>query len=113
MRKTIAAALCALLLAAAHAQGGANQQALVITDMDSIQDENGYPAIVGLATNDSGAPIRDAFIRFNLHDAQGNLVGNTIAKASNIAPGQVWRFKAPMVDRDATRYEVVEIKAYK
>lgn len=111
--REIIAALCAFLIATAHAQADANQQALVISDMHSMQDENGIPAIVGLATNSSGAPIGKAFIKFNLYDAQGNLVGNTIATASNIAPGQAWRFKAPMVVRDATRYEVTEINAYK
>lgn len=90
MKKVLATAL--LLAAAFNAHAGNN--ALQISDLQVSTEPNGIQFVTGAATNTSNAPIKSAFVRFNLYDAQNNLVGNTIANGENIAPGDRWVFKA-------------------
>ncbi|VVD71802.1 hypothetical protein PEP31012_00644 [Pandoraea eparura] len=80
--------------------------------MDVISGANGFPAIVGIATNTGNALVRDAFVKFNLYDAQGNIVGNTIAHGQNIGPSERWRFEAPFVARNVQSFKLTEISAY-
>ena len=71
---------------------------------------HGVPATIGIATNQSGGAVSDAFIKFNQLDTQGQLVGNTIAQANNLAAGQAWHFSAPIATPGAINFKVGEIK---
>jgi hypothetical protein len=53
-----------------------------------VLEGNGVSAITGTATNDTSRTFSNAFIEFNLHDEQGNVVGNAIAHVANLAPGK-------------------------
>lgn len=93
MKKLIATTLLLLLVAAFNAHAGSN--ALRISDLQVGQDTvTGFPVVTGVATNTSNAAVKSAFVRFNLYDAQNNLIGNTIANGNDIAPGDRWIFKA-------------------
>lgn len=83
--------------------------------VDEVQlvDEHGLPAVVGVAKNAGNVPIGQAFVKVNLLDSQGNLLGNTIAAAGNIAPGQLWRFKAMGAVQGVASFKIVEINVYK
>jgi hypothetical protein len=113
MKKWITSALLAIVMMDAHAANVIKPNSLVITDMRTVEEGYAVPTIVGIATNQSGGAISNAFIKFNLLDAQGNLVGNTIAMASNLAPGQVWHFKAPMAEQGVVSVKVVEVNVYR
>ena len=60
-----------------------------------------------------GGPLSNAFIKFNLLDAQGNLVGNTIAHASNLAPAQAWHFNAPIAIQGVVDFKVAKVNVYR
>jgi hypothetical protein len=55
---------------------------------------NGYAVITGTATNRSGCTLSHAFVRFNLYDNQGTVVGNALDHASDLAPSDRWAFTA-------------------
>lgn len=91
MKKAIT--ITVLLTAALNAYAGVN--ALQISDLQVGRDAGtGVEIVTGVATNTSDAPVKSAFVHFNLYDAQGDLVGNTIANGSDIGPGERWTFKA-------------------
>lgn len=89
MKKILATAF---LLAASSAYAGSNS--LQVSALQVGTEPTGVQFVTGVATNTSNAPIKSAFVQFNLYDAQNNLVGNTVANGINIAPGDRWIFKA-------------------
>jgi len=113
MKKLMATAFLALAMMSAHATDPVNPDSLVITGMRVVTEGGGVTAIVGIATNKSGGPLSNAFIKFNLLDAQGNLVGNTIAHASNLAPAQAWHFNAPIAIQGVVDFKVAKVNVYR
>jgi len=84
------ACVSTLFAGIAHAQS--NQ--LIVSNLQVVPEANGISAITGRATNRSGQQMATAFVRFNLLDNSGALVGNTVAMASILAPGHAWKFSA-------------------
>lgn len=113
MKRLIATVLFALTLADSRATETINPNSLVITDMRVAEEGYGLPTIVGIATNQSGGALSNAFIKFNLLDARGHLVGNTIAQASNLETDNAWRFSAPIATPGVVSFKVVEVNAYR
>jgi hypothetical protein len=61
----------------------------------------------------SNTVVQSAFVEFNLMDGSGSLVFNTIATANNIAPGQMWRFQAPIPDTvNYARWQMIKVTCY-
>ena len=90
MKKILAIALLLATASSAYAGGSSLQ----VSGLQVGAEPTGVQFVTGIATNTSDAPIKSAFVHFNLYDAQNNLVGNTIANGNNIAPGDRWLFKA-------------------
>jgi hypothetical protein len=90
MKKFLATAFA--LVTAANAYAG--NAGLQVSGLQVGTEPTGVRFVTGVATNTTNAPIKSAFVQFNLYDAQDNLVGNTIANGVNIAPGDRWVFKA-------------------
>jgi hypothetical protein len=75
-----------------------------------VSEGNGISAITGTATNQTGRELTAAFVKFNLLDERGGLVGNAMATASDLEPGQVWKFDAETPVQFATvRLSGVEV----
>lgn len=55
----------------------------------------GYPAVLGIAHNNTNATLENVFVKFKLYDSAGNVVGNTVAHGQDIGPGENWKFSAP------------------
>jgi len=88
MRKIIA--LTAILLSTvAIAEDRVSVSGLQVTNAA------GYPAVQGIAHNNTNATIANVFVKFKLYDSEGNVVGNTIAHGADIGPGENWKFSAP------------------
>jgi len=83
-----------------------------ITDLQVDTIETGLPVIKGIATNNTGKQVKNVFIRFNLYDANGIVVGNTIAYASDLSPGDRWQLRAPSAIRSFTSFKITNINAY-
>jgi hypothetical protein len=89
MRKILA--LAAILLSTvAIAEDRVSVSGLQVTKAAA-----GYPAVQGIAHNNTNATIANVFVKFKLYDAEGNVVGNTIAHGADIGPGENWKFSAP------------------
>ena len=112
MKKLIAALLCIASIGVVHAKGESEQEPLAVSEMQSVKDENGTPVIVGVATNQSGETLKNAFVKFSLYDAQNKQVGDTIARTVNLQPGQAWQFKAPVTTQGVTRFQLSEVNTY-
>ena len=54
---------------------------MLVTDLQLTTNETGFPIITGMVANQTGKRVKTAFIRFNLYDDQGTVVGNAIAYA--------------------------------
>lgn len=111
MKKTFAALV--LMATAGTLQAQPLPPGTLSVDEVQLVEEYGLPAVVGVAKNSGNVPIGQAFVKVNLLDAQGNLLGNAIAAASNVAPGQIWRFKAQGAVQGVAAFKIVEINVYK
>jgi hypothetical protein len=89
-----------LILSTAIAQ--AQSTDLDVRNLQVVSEGNGISAITGTATNQTDRELTAAFVKFNLLDERGALVGNAMATASDLAPGQTWKFEAETPVRFAT-----------
>lgn len=89
MRKILAVA--ALFLSAS---ASADYQ-VEITEVHTGTAPAGYPAVMGIARNTTNGSLANVFVKFKLYDKDGNVVGNTLAHAQDIGPGETWKFAAP------------------
>jgi hypothetical protein len=48
-------------------------------------------------------------VKINLYDKDDNLIGNTLDVASNLSPGEKWKFKASVTEKGFQKYKVTEI----
>lgn len=101
-----------LLLMTAAKAPMAQQDVLMVRSINAVREVNGLPVITGIAVNQSPKAIKNAFIRFNLYDAENILVGNTIAHASNIGPGEQWRFRATATVKEFVVVKVSDIQIF-
>ncbi|AET95281.1 hypothetical protein BSFA1_80220 (plasmid) [Burkholderia sp. SFA1] len=84
-------------LAVLSAPAFAAESALDVTDdLRVVAGQSPYGSLTGTATNTSDKVIARATIQFNLYDENNNLVGNAIAQASQVAPGERWIYTAPV-----------------
>lgn len=51
-------------------------------------------------------------VTINEYDASGAVVRSTMANMNNLEPYGTWKFKAPVLDKDATRFKVETITGY-
>lgn len=83
-----------------------------ITDLQVDTSETGLPVIKGMAINRTGKLVKNIFVSFNLYDANGVVVGNTTATASNLSPGDRWQLRAPSAIKNFTTFKITNINAY-
>lgn len=90
----------------------ANRAELSVADLEIKTFEFGSKAVVGKITNMSGRKYELVNLEINLFDADGAVIGSTLTNVSNFTPGQVWKFKAHILEREAVRAEIKEITAF-
>ncbi|MFM0450062.1 FxLYD domain-containing protein [Paraburkholderia nemoris] len=112
MKKLIALIACAAAFGSAAAQTVSGPGNLSVVQTEVVRGANGFPVIVGVVSNTGATIVHDAFVKFNLYDAQGNIVGNTIAHGQNIGPGERWEFEAPFVAATAATYKITEVNTF-
>ena len=72
-----------------------------------------YKYVVGTIKNNNAAKTYGYVqVTINLYDKSGAQVGSTLANINNLEPGGVWKFKAPMLQQDATSYKIKEITGF-
>jgi len=55
--------------------------------------------IEGTVTNHTNLQFEILWVMFSLCDSSGKTIGYTRAKTPDVAPGEVWRFEAPVQDK--------------
>lgn len=94
---------------AVHAQ---QAPMIKVETLEVVPGENSaIQYVTGYAVNFGSKPYENAFISFNLLDAQGTLVGNATTHVQNLAPGQRWLYRAAAVHPFA-RVQVAKISGY-
>lgn len=68
---------------------------VTVSDVHAGMAPEGFNAVLGMAHNNTNAPLSSVFVKFKLYDAAGNVIGNTVAHAADIGPGENWKFSAP------------------
>lgn len=89
MRKILA--IAALLMSTAVIA----DDRVTLSDIHAGQAPEGFTAVMGTAHNNTNAQLGSVFVKFKLYDAAGNVIGNTVAHAADIGPGENWKFSAP------------------
>ncbi|WP_457631657.1 FxLYD domain-containing protein [Oceanithermus sp.] len=81
---------------------------LEILDVSSEADQ--YTRyVVGKIRNNTGRKLNFVQVEISLYDDEGNVVGTTFDNVANLEPGQVWKFKAIILEDSATRFKVSDI----
>ena len=80
----------------------------------SLTQQSGslYRFITGTVLNSGNDTCKYALIQFNLYDAEGSIVGSTLASASHLEPGGTWKFEAPIGEEKAVTYKLVSLEGY-
>ena len=72
----------------------------------------GGRTIDGVVRNDAQTTYHYVQIEFDLYDKAGHGVGSTLAKTSDLGPGQTWNFRAPVLKKQAYRYRMDDLTGY-
>lgn len=83
-----------------------------VSNLQVIVNESGLPVITGMVANQTGKRVKNAFIHFNLYDEQGAVVGQAVTYASDLAPGDKWKFEAHTTVRSFHSYKVTSMEAF-
>jgi len=66
----------------------------------------------GYVRNSGSRTLDSVVIGFNLYNSAGVQVGSTSDAVSNLAPGGVWEFEAPVFEESATRAKVTRLSGW-
>lgn len=66
--------------------------------------------VKGTVINNSSETKSLVQIFINLYDSHGNQVGDTYDNISNLAPNTKWKFEAPILEDNVSRYEITEVR---
>lgn len=83
-----------------------------LLELDSQRGEFGVLMVTGAVKNLSKRNKGYVQVEINLLDDNGDIVGSTLANVNNLAGGKTWRFKAPVLEDDAARFEVKNITGF-
>lgn len=72
----------------------------------------GAKGVCGTIKNNSSHTYSYAQVGINLYDANGTLVGSTMANINNFKPNKYWHFKTFVIENDAVSFEVEDISGF-
>ncbi|MCB4350055.1 FxLYD domain-containing protein (plasmid) [Burkholderia vietnamiensis] len=94
MRRRLASVLAAVTVLLSAPAFAADSPLALSDDLHTVPSQSQYGALAGTAVNTSDKVIPVAVIQFDLLDENDRLVGNTLAEAFQLAPGQQWIYNA-------------------
>lgn len=68
--------------------------------------------VVGTIENISNDTIGYAQVEINVYDSSGAVIGSTLANINNIEPKQRWKFKAPVLEDNAAKFQIKDISGF-
>lgn len=84
----------------------------MVTETAPTTEEYGVRYVTGTVVNQSKREYGYVQVQINLYDTTGNQVGSTMANVNNLAAGGVWKFKAVILEDDATKFKVKEVTGF-
>ena len=91
--------------------GDTQSSPVAVSDLQAMRNEYGHPVIKGVVKNLTGNQVKQVFVKFNLYDEQGNLIGNTIDHVSNLEPGARWVINAQS-PKEFYSFKMTSVDAY-
>lgn len=85
---------------------------LEVVDHKPESGEYGTRYVTGTIKNNTNKTYSYVQVQINLYDKDGAQVGSTMDNTTNLEPGGVWKFKALILDDDATKYKIVEVTGF-
>lgn len=89
-----------------------NPPGLSLENHRLVRGEYGVKFVAGTISNSGSKNYEYAQVEINLYDRSGNLIGSTLANVNNLGPGQRWKFEAPVIQDDISKYEIKGITAF-
>jgi hypothetical protein len=81
-------------------------------DLELIEDSTEDHFIVGRIRNNAAKRYNYAQVTFGVYNAHGEQVGSAVANINGLEPGGTWKFRAPILQGEATRYKLDKITGF-
>ncbi|MFA4876561.1 MAG: FxLYD domain-containing protein [Methanoregula sp.] len=85
---------------------------LQLVESHTETGDYGSRYVVGSVKNNGDKTYNYVQITINEYDDSGAQVGSTLANVNNLEPGGIWKFKAYVIDKEATNFKVKEITGW-
>jgi|LDZS01.1.fsa_nt_gi hypothetical protein len=85
---------------------------LEVVETNIEKDQFGNRYVVGTVKNNTDKEYSYVQVEINLYDDAGTQVGSTMTNANNLEPGGTWKFKAPILEENATKYKVKDVTGF-
>ncbi|HBT20620.1 MAG TPA: DUF3426 domain-containing protein [Peptococcaceae bacterium] len=85
---------------------------LELLDSSIVKDEFGTRYVVGTVKNNTDKEYSYVQVEINLYDDSGAQVGSTLDNTNNLEPGGTWKFKAVIMEDNATKYRIKDISGF-
>ncbi len=94
------------------AVAASSQDTLTLVESHVETGDYGTRYVVGTIKNNVNKQFTYVQVTINEYDSSGAQIGSTLANANNLEPYGTWKFKAPVLDKDATDFKVMTATAY-
>jgi len=89
-----------------------SQDALTLVESHVETGDYGARYVVGTIKNNVNKQFTYVQVTINEYDSSGAQVGSTLANTNNLEAYGTWKFKAYVLDKDATDFKVMTATAY-
>jgi hypothetical protein len=90
----------------------ASSDEFTIVEDHTETGDYGSNYVVGTIKSNVNKQFTYVQVTVSLYDASGAQVGSTLANVNNLDPYGTWKFKAPILDKDAVKYKMGTITAW-
>lgn len=81
--------------------------------LEASSEADAYTSyVVGKIRNNTNRTYSYVQVEINLYNKAGHQVGSTFANVTNLEPGAVWSFKAPILEDEVTHFKVAGITGF-
>jgi hypothetical protein len=76
----------------------------------NMKNEEYTKYVTGRIQNNTNKTFGYVQVEINLYDINNNFLGSTLDNVNNFEPGAVWNFKAIVIDDNAKKFKIMDIK---
>jgi hypothetical protein len=85
---------------------------LTVIEAHFKHGQYGTRSIAGTVKNNGSKTYGYVQVSINLYDSSGSQVGSTLANVNNLEPGKSWAFDAPILEENATKFQVMDVTGF-